>query len=343
MSIQVNIDLGAFERNVASLVNRVAPASVWIALKSHAYGHGMIELADNALRAGASGLAVLDVPAAIALRNHGVSSTLFAWLHGNETDFDAAVSHTVDIGISTIEQLNAAAQAGATIGVPARVHLKIDSGLHRNGFTETDWVSACDAAVRHEATGAITVVGIWSHLADAGLDADKAALARFDSALAHAHAAGLNPTVRHIAASSAGFTNVDARYDVVRFGILAYGVSPFESETGSQLGLSPIMSVTSTVAALDDGRVIVEAGWFDGIPQNPRAAWVLVGDERCAVTQVHPRFTVIDRPASFSAGATVAVIGNGGPSAEDWATWTNTIGDEIVTGIPSTARRVFSS
>jgi alanine racemase len=342
MSAQVNIDLGAFERNVAALVNRAAPASVWVALKSHAYGHGMIELADNALRAGASGLAVLDIPAAIALRNHGVSATLFAWLHGNETDFEAAVSHSIDIGVSTVAQLTAAAQAGAKLGAPARVHLKIDTGLHRNGFAEDDWLSACELAAQHESNGSISVVGIWSHLADASVEADRAALTRFDSAVATAISAGLSPSVRHIAASSAGFTNADARYDIVRFGILAYGVSPFDTDNGTELGLSPIMSVSSTAKTLDDGRVVVEAGWYDGIPQNPSSAWVLVDGQRCAVVEVHARFTIIDVPSSFDEGATVAVIGNGGPSAEDWAAWTNTIGDEIVTGIPSTARRVFS-
>lgn len=343
MTLHVHVDLSAFERNVAALVNKAQPAGVWVALKSHAYGHGMTELADNALRAGATGLAVLDIPAALALRAHGITSTLFAWLHGRETDFSEAVAQGIDVGVSTLGQLDAIASAGNAQKVPARVHLKIDTGLHRNGFSETDWASACASAAEHEKSGSIVVVGVWSHLADASDAADLDALKRFDAALETVSSAGLNPTIRHIAASSAGFANSDARYDVVRFGILAYGISPFADSNGQQLGLSPVMSLTSRAELHDETSVRVAAGWHDGVPQNPQGAWVLVGGERCRVESVHPRFTLVERPADFADGATVAVIGQGGPTAEDWASWTNTIGDEIVTGIPVTARRVFSS
>jgi len=341
MTLQVDINRGAFERNVAALVERAAPAGVWVALKSRAYGHGMTELSDDAIRAGAKGLAVLDIPAALALRAHGITATLFAWLHGVDTDFSTAVSHSIDIGISTFDQLDAVAQAGRARGVAARVHLKFDSGLHRNGFTETDWEAACLAAAHHEVAGAIAVVGVWSHLADAGVEADREAISRFDAAIASAMKAGLSPAVRHIAASSAGFGNPDARYDIVRFGILAYGISPFSDSDGQKLGFSPVMSVRSTAVDHDATTIRILAGWHDGIPQNPRGAWVLVGGERCAVTEVHAQFTLATRPDSFSSGERVDIIGNGGPTAEAWASWTDTIGDEIVTGIPATARRVF--
>ena len=341
MTLHVDIDLSAFERNVAKLVNTAAPAGVWVALKSHAYGHGMTELADNALRAGATGLAVLDIPAALSLRAHGVTATLFAWLHGQETDFAEAVAQGIDIGVSTLNQLDAVAEAGRLQKVPARVHLRVDTGLHRNGFTESDWVAACSAAAAHEKQKLIVVVGVWSHLADASEEADRIALSRFDTAIAAAASVGLKPTIRHIAASAAGFTNADARYDVVRFGILAYGVSPFSESSGQQLGLSPVMSLRSTAEVHDESTIRIHAGWHDGIPQNPKGAWVLVGGERCTVTAVHPLFTLAERPAGFDDGSSVGIIGHGGPSAEDWASWTNTIGDEIVTGIPVTSRRVF--
>ena len=85
MTAAVYIDLSAFEHNVNSIASQVAPAKLWVAIKSNAYGHGMLELADNALKAGATGLAVLDVPAALRLRAHGITATVFAWLHGTAT------------------------------------------------------------------------------------------------------------------------------------------------------------------------------------------------------------------------------------------------------------------
>lgn len=341
VSLDIHVDLTAFERNVSELCSRVSPAHVWVALKSHAYGHGMLELADNALKAGAHGLAVLDIDAALALRAHGVTATVFAWLHGNEARFTQAIEQSVDLGVSTFDQLDAIAAAALPIGSTASVHLKIDTGLHRNGFAAADWAKACARAREHELSGAITVKGVWSHLADAGDESDALAISKFTSAVDVALESGLKPTVRHIAASSAGLNNSDARFDIVRFGIAAYGISPFDNTDGAALGLTPVMSVASTAENHDDETVRINAGWFDGVPQNPVGAWVLVDGTRCSVLEVHPRFTVISRPEGFYDGMAVALLGNGGPSAEQWAQWSGTIGDEIVTALPSRIRRVF--
>jgi alanine racemase len=331
MTATVHIDLDAFENNVAHLVSLAAPAATWVAIKSNAYGHGMVELADNALKAGASGLAVLDVPAALSLRTHGVTATLFAWLHGAETDFAAAVAGGVDLGVSTFEQLDAIA---ASPGV-GRVHLKIDTGLHRNGVSEAQWEAFCRRAHELESAGSIRVAGIWSHLADAGDESDAKALSRFDAAVAQSKAIGLSPEVLHIAASSAALRNPGSRYDVVRIGIAAYGISPFDDVDGEGLGLRPVLRLS---ASTDGGSV--SAGWFDGIPQVSAAsgAWISGGGTPLSVTAVHPRITEV---AGDSLPPTVDIIGGEGPTMEQWAAWSNTIGDEIVTGIPSHVRRVF--
>jgi alanine racemase len=343
VSLTIEIDASAFERNVATLCERVAPADVWIALKSNAYAHGIRELAASAAKAGARGLAVLDIPAALDLRAHGVDVTLFAWLHGVATDFKSAVAQSIDIGVSTFAQLDAVARAGASLGTPGRVHLKFDSGLHRNGFSGSDWHAACTRAREWESQGAIVVVGVWSHLADAGTQADTAALDKFESAIQDALETGLTPSIRHIAASSAGLTTPRAYFDVVRFGIIAYGISPFDDKDGASLGFTPVMSVSAKAFDHSDSHVRVDAGWYDGVPQNPRGAWILVGNERCAVEEVHPQHTLAARPPSFSNGSRAAIIGHGGPTAEQWALWSGTIGDEIVTGMPASAHRVVNS
>lgn len=336
MSATAYVDLSAFEHNVSAIVREVSPAETWIALKSNAYGHGMLELADNALRAGATGLAVLDIPAALRLRSHGIASTIFAWLHGAETDFGAAVAAGIDIGVSTRAQLDAVATAPGV----GRVHLKIDTGLHRNGFSSSDWAEICAHARELEVAGSITVVGVWSHLADAGDESDDAALARFENARAAATGAGLAPELFHIAASSAALRNSRARNSVVRVGIAAYGISPFDDVDGHNLGLKPVIRLESTVLSSGTGQSVIAAGWFDGVPQQPDAeAWVAIDGGRAAVLTVGPRHTLI--AGEFAAGSTVVVWGADGPTAEAWAAWTNTIGDEIVTGVPAHVRRVF--
>lgn len=334
-----HIDLSAFEHNVSKIVAEVSPAATWIAIKSNAYGHGMIELADNAVRAGATGLAVLDVPAALRLRSAGVTARLFAWLHGAHTDFASAVAADIDLGVSSLEQLRAVASVPG-VGM---VHLKIDTGLHRNGFDTDSWKSACEEAFALEQRGEIRVVGVWSHLADAGDSADAAAIARFTDALGVAAAAGFTPEIRHIAASSAGLRNPVARFDVVRVGIAAYGISPFDDFDGRGLGLTPVMSLTSTIESVAGTRAIVASGWSDGVPQvHGIDAWVSVAGVHCPVITVTATQTIIDTPAGqVSEGDRVTILGSDGPTAELWASWTNTIGDEIVTNIPSHVRRVF--
>ena len=336
MATVAHIDLSAFEHNVSRIVADASSAQTWIAIKSNAYGHGMLELADNAITAGASGLAVLDVSAALRLRAHGVSATLFAWLHGRHTDFAAANAAGIDLGVSSFAELEAVATAPGV----GRVHLKIDTGLHRNGFAADDWGQACTRARSLEEAGSITVVGVWSHLADAGDAADAAAIGRFADALEIATSAGLKPFVRHLAASSAALRNPSARFDVVRVGIAAYGISPFDDTNGEGLGLKPVLTLQSEIADGGSGTSIINSGWSDGIPQvSGGHAWVSVAGSRAHISEVHPQYTVLD--GVFPVGATVDIVGGSGPRAEDWASWANTIGDEIVTGIPAHVRRVF--
>ena len=334
-----HIDLAAFEHNVSKIVAEVSPASAWIAIKSNAYGHGMVELADNAISAGATGFAVLDVPAALRLRSAGVTARLFAWLHGSHTDFAAAVAADIDLGVSSLEQLrNIASVPGV-----GKVHLKIDTGLHRNGFDADSWQSACEEALVLEQRGEIRVTGVWSHLADAGDAADADAIARFTAAVDVAIEVGLSPEIRHIAASSAGLRNSAARFDVVRIGIAAYGISPFDDVDGRGLGFTPVMSLTSTIDSVAGERAIVASGWSDGVPQvHDSTAWVSVAGVHCPVIAVTATQTIIDTTGIYvTEGDTVTILGSDGPSAEQWASWTNTIGDEIVTNIPSHVRRVF--
>ena len=337
MTLIAHIDLSAFEHNVARIVADVSPAKTWIAIKSNAYGHGMLELADNAVRAGASGLAVLDVPAALRLREHGIQSTLFAWLHGSETDFEAAVAADIDLGVSSLAQLEAIA---ATTGI-GRVHLKIDTGLHRNGFASRDWDTACERAKQLQDQGSITVIGVWSHLADAGSESDAAALAAFDDAVGRARAVGLAPEMVHIAASSAALRNPAARHDVVRVGIAAYGISPFDDADGAELGLRPVLRLSSVTPPSSGAVSALDAGWFDGVPQShaDSGAWVSVDGVPTRIRTVAPQFTALE--ADCEPNATVDIIGGDGPTAEQWAAWTGSIGDEVMTSIPAHVRRVY--
>lgn len=341
---RIEIDLRAFRHNVATLAALIAPARTMLAVKANAYGHGLVPLARAALEAGAHELAVLEVPAALTLRREGVTAPLFAWLHGEATDFAAAIDEHVDLGVSSLWQLEAIGAARASR--PARVHLKIDTGLHRNGARPEDWPALVDTALALEREGTIVIAALWSHLADASPEDDAEALARFHEAVAVAESRGCHPPLLHLAASSAGIRMPEARLGMVRFGIAAYGISPFDDESGAQLGLRPVMAVRAPVAAVVDGVATVLVGSADGIPAPALGdASVAVGGKRYPITTLEIDSMTIDVAHSLvEVGDDVTIFGSGDSgeaTAEEWARWSESIGDEIVARASERLPRVY--
>lgn len=343
MTATARIDLDAFRHNVRTLAALVAPSEVMLAVKADAYGHGMREIAFAALEAGATSLAVLEVPAAIQLREAGIDAPLFAWLLGRRTDFSAAARFDIDLGISALWQLEAI--IAASPAHPVRIHLKIDTGLHRNGASEEQWPGLVTAAIAAERSGAVTLQGAWSHLADASPEDDAAALALLHAAIDTATSLGARFARVHLAASSAGIRMPEARLDLVRFGIAAYGISPFDDVDGRGLDLIPVMTLTTTVTAVDvrNGTATIGAGFGDGLA----AAAVPDAEVMVRGTRRRLNFIGVDESETDSGdlevGDEVVVFGTGDsgePTAEEWADWARTIGDEIVTQVSGRVRRI---
>lgn len=341
---RIEVDLAAFRHNVALLSATVAPSRTMLAVKANAYGHGLVPLAIAALESGADSLAVLEIPAGLELRRAGITAPLFAWLHGPSADFASAVEADIDLGVSALWQIEAIAAAARDR--PARIHLKVDTGLHRNGVNPEDWPAVVDAALAAERAGRVEIAAIWSHLADASPEDDAAALAVLQDAVAVAAARGCAPPLLHLAASSAGIRMPEARLGLVRFGIAAYGISPFDDATGRDLGLRPVMSVRGPVTSIADGRAVIPIGSADGVPLPAAGrASVWIGGMRYPLVDVSidslaaqvddARVSVGDEAVLFGAGD------DGEPTAEEWAEWSGTIGDEIVARASERLPRVY--
>lgn len=277
------ISTGAISHNVETLRALVAPAQVMAVVKANGYGHGAVESARAALAGGADWLGVADLTEAFALRNAGIDAPLLAWLHQPGAAFSEAVRAKVDLGISSIAQLTDVAAASGT----ACVHLKVDTGLHRNGAAIGDWQQFFEAAVAHELAGRIRVRGIWSHLANAGLDNDVKQIEQFATAIAMAESVGLRPEFRHLAASEGAIKYPDARFTLVRFGISTYGLAPADDVDVAALGLVPAMTVSAPVISVkrvsagegvsygfdfhcetDTTLALVPLGYGDGVPRQ---------------------------------------------------------------------------
>lgn len=366
-----DIDLAALEHNLR-MVQAAAPHSMLMAVvKADAYGHGLVPIARAARAAGADWLGVALLGEAVTLRESGDDGPLLAWLWTpGDPDLLPCIQAKVQISVSSLWALIEVVEAAAEAGVVARIHLKLDTGLSRNGADVADWEELVLAARALQARGRVEVIGIWSHLADAGVgDAASVAQqrARFLQGVATAREAGIEPQLLHLANSAAALTWPDTQFDLVRIGIAMYGVSPMEPEGAQRLGLRAVMTLRSRLAlvkeipagqsvsygalwtAAEPTRVgLVPLGYADGIPRIGRGAEVLVAGIRCPVLgQIAMDQFVIGLPAGLEgveAGEEVVVFGEaatGAPTADDWGTWSGSIGYEIVTRIGARVPRSY--
>lgn len=338
------IDLSAYRRNLARLAERVAPAALMAVVKADAYGHGLVPVANAAVEAGVAWIGALDIETGLELRENGIPRdiALFTWLLGPSEDYAAAIDAELDFGVSTLGQLNAIAQAGSSRR--ARVHLKIDTGLHRNGASVEQWPALVARALA--LSDNIDLIGAWTHIAEASDDDDDVAIERFRSAITIAEELGASISVRHLAASAAAFSRADARFDLVRIGAFSYGISPGDGVTPSSLWLEPVMTLTAPVVAVRDGLATVGIGYGDGIPSSAAGKLqVSMDGELHEIVSVQlDRLTVDTSEALVRPGDTIVLFGSGAdgePTLQEWADELGTIGEEIVTRLSPRIRRRF--
>lgn len=276
------IDLAALRGDLASLRERAPGADLMAVVKADAYGHGALPCALEALAAGVRWIGTATPEEALALRAAGIApeqARILCWLWTPGGPWAQAVRARIDVSISGQWALDELLDAVRATGLPARVHLKADTGLGRNGCQPQAWPDLVDAALRAQAQGLLQVVGLWSHFAAAdepGHPSIQAQLDAFASMLAYAERAGVRPEVRHLANSPATLLLPEAHYDLVRTGLAMYGVSPVpEVGAPADFGLRPVMSLSARLALVKDvpGGHGVSYGHQYHTPGRPRWAW----------------------------------------------------------------------
>lgn len=354
------VDLAAIRHNVATL-KASTPAEVMAVVKADGYGHGLLPSARAALAGGATWLGTAIIDEALALRAAGVAAPLLAWLWtpGERAAVRDALGAGIDLSVSSGWQLDTVAHAARELGTTARVHLKIDTGLARNGSYGDDWPELIAAAAKLESSGEVDTVGVWSHFVYAdepGHPTTARQVAAFRDAVDIAQRAGLAPQVRHLANSAATVTLPEAHFDLVRPGVAVYGLSPVPSR--GDFGLVPAMTVRADVALVKRVRAgqgvsyghaytterettlaLVPLGYADGVPRaatnvgpvSIRGARFTISGRVCM-----DQFVVDVGDLPVAAGDTAVLFGpgrDGEPLAQDWAEATGTIHYEIITRI----------
>jgi alanine racemase len=364
------IDMAAFRSNVAALKEH-AGVPVMVVVKADGYGHGILACAREARAAGAEWLGVATPTEALTLREAGDTGPMLAWLYGMDEDLTPLVAVDVDVSTQSVEQIGRVISAAAVAERRARVHLKIDTGLSRNGTPAYDWQRVCAAAAEAEHAGALAVVGIWSHFAAAdepGHPSVPLQMEAFQRAYEQARAAGLEPTLRHLSNSAGALVVPEARLDLVRVGIAAYGIDPAPGIAAlAGVALRPVMRLRAqlvNVKQIEAGAGVsygwtwtaeatttvglVPLGYGDGIPRHAgNRAWVGWSGTRVPVRgRICMDQFVVELGAGRVAqpGEEVIIFGSGDhgePTAADWAAWCDTIGYEIVTRIGTRVPRRY--
>ena len=396
----VCVDLDAVAANARRMQQYAGDATFLAVVKANAYGMGRTAVAERLWDEGIRWFATARVPEAIALRRalteHGADpeeTHILTWLNTPEGDWSAALQHQLDISVSNKEQLS---QVVATVealrespregtnadATPARIHLKVDTGMSRGGATPEELPALAKAVKVAEDQGAVELIGLWSHLAmaddpgEAGQAFTAHQVERFEQAYEVVQSAGLHPQIRHLSATAGTIWHPEAHYDMVRVGIGLYGLSPDPSvASSSELGLTPVgalrtritltkrlapgdtVSYGGTWVAPDHHWVgILPVGYQDGISRAlSNCGTVAVQTaEGLVPAQILGRIcmdqTIIDlgngEEPLAPAGSVVTFFGDparGEPSVDQWAEKAGTINYEVISRIPLHLERTFLS
>jgi alanine racemase len=350
---EIRIDLDRIRENYEVLRRVARPAKVMAVVKANAYGHGAIEVAKH-LDEDVDYLGVADVHEAASLREAGIKSPLMAWIANSLEDFELAKIHNIDIGISTFNHLDFLEDLEGL-----SLHVKVDTGLSRNGFSVNDFPEAVErlqvlTKERHSAKG------IFTHLSNTNEEEDLSQFEIFETAIEFARGKGLEFELAHASASNATLSYPNKHFDMVRCGIAIYGLSP-DGRDISGLPLKPAMSVSSEVINLkrvpagqgvsydyryrtekETTLALVPFGYADGIPRAAEGFEVIIAGERFSQVGriAMDQFVVDVGDSEISIGDKVEIICDEN-SADNVAREASTINYEIVTRMGLRPGRVY--
>ena len=358
------VDLSAIAFNIAAIRDRIGPVRHLMAVvKADAYGHGAVRVAQTALKHGADWLGVAIPEEGFALRQAGIDATIlvFGFIQPQEAGKVAAAG--LDQSVGSLDLLDALDQAGKAAGCAIRVHLKIDTGMGRLGVPPDQ---ALSLAQEIEKRRNLQLVGTFSHFCTADCT-DKSytniQMQRFESTLRDLERGGIDPGTRHIANSAGVLAHPDSYYDMVRPGIIIYGLYP-SGEVEQTIRLRPAMHLITQISDLktasagtsisygrtyitraDQTRIAtLPVGYADGFSRllSNNAEVTIRGQRVPIVGTVCMDMCMADVSAIDGArvGDEVILFGDG-PSADEVARRSGTINYEVTCRVNKRVPRIY--
>lgn len=361
----VEVSLSRLERNFAAIRTHVGKAKVMPILKANAYGHGLVEVAKLMVALGADSLGVAFLEEGLLLRQAGITASVLVLGSPSAEQIPRYLEHDLSITASSVEKLRLIDQAAAAAKCRARVHLTIDTGMERVGVHHYTADKFLEASLQCQHTD---VEGIYSHFANADaadLSHARLQLERFMDVLTFYERRSLPTPVRHIANSAGVLQLPESHLDLVRPGIMLYGVYP-SLECQRTVKVEPALQWQSQVCyfkVVQPGSpvsygstwqsdhpvriVTVPVGYGDGYFRalSNRAQVLIHGKRYPIVGRVcMDQFMVNIEWDSAYNGDEVTLIGHDGNeviTAEDIADWAGTIPYEVLTNINTRVPRVY--
>jgi len=364
-STRAIVDLDAIAGNV-TILRHLLPAStsMMAVVKANGYGHGAVMVSRCALASGVTMLGVATVGEAAELLDHQITAPILLLGPCDVSEVRRAVSLGIEITVAGPELLDAIDAAAAEMGRMARIHLKVDSGMHRYGAAPADVLALVDRMAGLES---VELAGVSTHYAAAD-ETEHVANARqaaiFEQVAAQIRVRIGHPFALHAANSAATFRGMAAGTDIARCGIAIYGLAP-SPQVGLAAGMRPSLSLMSRLGRVHLGRVgdgigyghtyVCEAEeWFGLIPLGyadgyrralSNRSWVCIAGQRCPV-----RGNVsMDQMVAGGLGEacrTADLVGiagplSGGPGFEELAELWGSIPYEMVTGLSDRIPRYY--
>lgn len=363
----IEVDLNAVAHNAQAIKAHIGPHVHLIAVvKANAYGHGMVEVARTALQHGASWLAVGRVDEGIALRDAGITAPILVMGYTLPGDIEDAVVRALTLTVADLASVEAVSTLARRLGRIIPVHIKVDTGMGRFGVLPDE---VLPFVARVSALSGVRIEGLFTHFAVADL-ADKEytwhQFRVFQRVRVELEAAQYQIPVYHVANSAAMLDLPEMHLDAVRVGIALYGLPP-SGEVATTVPLRPALSLKSHVArvrtlpagsSISYGRTyitqrntpvaLVPVGYGDGYHRVlSNRGMVLINGRRAPIVGriCMDQFVVdISQVGPVELNSEVVLIGRQGAeciTAEEVATWAETINYEIVTGLSPRVPRLY--
>ncbi len=357
---RARLDLDRLAANYLA-VAAAAGRPVMPVVKADAYGHGAARVSRHLVALGAPMLGVAYAEEGMVLRAAGVRAPILVLAGFAPGQVRTLIQHDLTPVVSTPSTLESALQAGKEAGKRFAVHVKVDTGMTRLGFTPS---AVGEAAARLAESGRVEVEGLMTHLAAADEDADvtRRQLDLFDEAAADLAKRGIRPRWVH-AANSAGLAYLRPTHTLVRPGLILYGVRP--RPLAPAIDVEPVMSVSADIELVKEvavgtpvsygGRWVaprrsrigtIPFGYADGVPRTDgmrdRGELLVKGRKVPVAGAVCMDLTMVDLTDHLDAGeGDEAVLFGDDPTAWDVADRAGTNAWEILTSVGSRMPRVY--